>query len=846
MALLKSGSYKASGTVDLDYRLYAEQTGGSGTSRTIKVTVEFKCGGNTAYPSWWGYAMDWRPYVNSTYGSWAYVKGTESWNTNNSFRSYSQTITVNVGTTSSTSVTVGFSTDSHGDNGWDGGASASFGVSSTNTAPWFQAVDKVTADSTTGNKYIPENQGSIKISWPTAYDNDGNLAGYRIRVSINGGGYSEIARTNTSTRTYTHNVAGYGTGSSFKYAIDAFDYASVWSGSIYSGIITKNSLTAANLTAPSSIVWNTESLSFSWSGASNKVSNTTFTYDLTCKQFTLYRGSGVKSPVTVPIVTTAPASGPYILKNDLINSVKSSSYKGTITFNLKTTNAYGSSGSTNKNTSVNMQSPPATPKPVINTADDSPDSLNIWRTAADTKNRYMIPDGTRRIRVSWPAVVGSVGESISYDVFYRLDGGGYISLGNQSGTSYNLVLPTQEKMRTINFMVRAKSEYGLVSADGVSLGQNLHYYRSPYLVFGKLTRTDTQATLQVRVKSESSIPNINTKGTYVNTTLGGTAVALPLSQADFSTLSFSGLASNGSYTITFVYNDSTGFTTANTTETYKIGPNLPAFFVNKYGIGVGGEKADTTNALRVKGGAYVNGLTTVSGNANITGNMNAGSITTTGSATMYGDAIVGPNARIKSLNNTGVNIDGPTTVDNNFGFNVKRTDGTHMARMQAAVAANEVLYGVASGANSDIISPYLRLGINADTDGNYRLAFNNANIVNHKWGTDGSLALRFYDGTQICIIEKWWSTPFTSTWGNLYATGYISVGTWPMAFVSGSYLHAFAHTTNAGSGSSSAFAGAVQGVTTTSAGKVELYRGAGLSSTPVDLYVKIICFGRWK
>lgn len=676
MALLKTGSYKNTGTVYLDYKLYADQIGGSGNNRTIRVTVEFKCGGNPSYPSWYGYPCYWQPYVNSTYGSTGTMKGSESWNTNNGYRSYSQDITVNVGTTSSTSVTVGFITNSTGDDGWDGGASASLGVSSTNTPPVVSG--SVTADDTTGNKYIPENQGSVALSWPAASDANGNLAGYRVRVSINGGGYSEIARTNTSTRSYTHNISGYGVGTSFKYAVDAYDYESAWSsGSMLSGVLTKNTMTKATLVAPASIVYNTTSLSFSWSGASNQVSNSSFSYKLTCDNINLYDAFSTGGSITVAIVTSKPASGAYILQSDLINYVKNSNYKGTLNFRLTTSNAYGSSASDIKSTSVNLQSPPATPKPVINTADDSPDSLNIWRTAADTKNRYMIPDGVRRIRVSWPAITGLYGESISYDVFYRLDGGGYISLGNQNGTTYNLVLPYQEKMTTINFMVRAKSSYGLVSADGVSLGQNLHYYKTPYIIFGKYVRTDTTATVQVRVLSESSIPNINTKGTYRNTTLGTAAVALPLSQTDLATLTFTGLSSKNTYDITFVYNDGTGFTPNNFTHVYKIGPNLPAFFFNKYGIGAGGLKADANAALRVNGGGYINGLFSVEGNLNSTGNLNGGS------GTIIDTFNIGSTLTVKGTSKlqAGLELRGLGSGDGAEIMSIERSNGTQAGYM---------------------------------------------------------------------------------------------------------------------------------------------------------------------
>lgn len=843
MALLKNGSYKNGGTVYLEYYLYAEQVGGSGSTRSINVTVQFKCGGNPSYPSWYGYATDWQPYVNSTYGSIASIKGTESWNTNNGWRSYSQTIHVNVGTTSSTSVNVGFTTNSHIDNGWDGGANASFGVSSTNTAPVISG--SVTTDGTTGNKYIVENQGSIAMSWPAATDTDSNLAGYRVRISVNNGGYSEIARTNTSTRSYTHNVSGYGAGTTLKYVVDCYDSMSVWSpGSAVGGLITKNTMTKATLATTPAIMYNTASIKIDWSGASNQVSDRTFRYTLACSGIKLYRGDTTATTLTIPIVSSAPSSGPYILKSELINYVKNNSYKGNINFTLKTMNSYGSSASDTKTSSVNMQSPPGTPKPTITTTDDTPDSLNIWRTTADTKIRYMIPNGTRRVRVSWSAIVGASGESISYDIFYRLDGGGYISLGNQSGTTYNLVLSTVDKLTTLNFMVRAKSSYGLISADGVSTGQNLHYYRPPYLILGKLTRTDTTAIIQARVKSESSIPNINTKGTYVNSTLGGAPVPLPISQADFSNLGFSSLNGDGTYTATVVYNDGTGFTSANSTETFKIGANLPSFFVNKYGVGVGGEFSDVNSALKVKGAATIGGNMSIKGAANVDGTLIANGIRSSGllhsSGALqvqkeysdgegyyhYTNGFLVTTNILKSVNtmfelyvdgnsygtkypidikingyiyNSGFfNMSGyaaaykPATFNAFFDssnrlcfwFKQLNDSTTFRFRLCTTFGQNNPSYTCVNAAKPTNITVdtavYLWQGYNDK----------NSHVIIQQGSTADGAYIRFDNGTQICTKSLWYSTNVNLAWGSLFYSNRISLGNFAAQFSSMPFITA--------------------------------------------------------
>lgn len=104
--------------------------------------------------------------------------------------------------------------------------------------------------------------------------------------------------------------------------------------------------------------------------------------------------------------------------------------------------------------------------------------------------------------------------------------------------------------------------------------------------------------------------------------------------------------------------------------------------------------------------------------------------------------------------------------------------------------------------------------------------------------------IRYGDGTQICTKEIKWETPINTAWLNIYGSGYISIGNWAIDFLSGTKIHVFPAVANL-SGGSSAFTGAVRGVTQTSAGSIELYRGAGIAS-PINLYLKVMAIGRWR
>ncbi|MDU5211660.1 MAG: hypothetical protein E6441_18105, partial [Clostridium sp.] len=55
------------------------------------------------------------------------------------------------------------------------------------------------------------------------------------------------------------------------------------------------------------------------------------------------------------------------------------------------------------------------------------------------------------------------------------------------------------------------------------------------------------------------------------------------------------------------YNDDTGYMATNKVTTIKISANLPIMFINKYGVGVNGVAADSSNSLKVKGNANVAG-----------------------------------------------------------------------------------------------------------------------------------------------------------------------------------------------------------------------------------------------
>lgn len=596
MALIKSGTM-GSGSPLLAYELHAEQTGASGTSRTIKITGKFKVNGSST--SWYGYACNWRARVHNSYGTWSAIKGTETWNGGQAYRSFSQTLTVDVGTTNSVAITVGLSTDSQTDTGWDASVTGTFTVGSTNVAP---VISGTVTTSPSGT--IAENTGTITVTSPTATDTNGNLSGYRCRVSINGGGYSEVYRG--SSRSFSHNISGYGEGTTFKYCFDAYDSAGAWSGNVYSAVVTKNKFTGDTLSSSSSISYDTTSISFSCSGASNTNGNTTFTRTLSCDGITVYNPTvtGTSATVTIFKSGTAPTT-PYIKFDDIKNKFASASYKGTLIFTLTTKNAYSNSRTSSKSINVNLQT---TPNAVGSCSIATDSNSTAYKTVSSTGNKYFIPDGSNVIRVNWTAGSGKLGEAISYELYVAYGSGSWSKVASiSSGTLYyNHVVPKQSVSQTIKYRIRTLTGYGTYT-DKDTTSQTLHYYNPPSLTQGTLTRGATTCDAQVTIKSLSSIPNINTVGTWncynKGTTTSVSNGTLTVAQT-VQTLKVTNLTDNGQYDLKVIFKDDTGFS-SNTTVTISVGANSPLFFVNKYGIGVNGVKADANYSIKTKGAMQI-------------------------------------------------------------------------------------------------------------------------------------------------------------------------------------------------------------------------------------------------
>lgn len=618
MALVKSGTF---GDPVAAYELHATQTAGSGNNRTVKVTMKLKVNGSTT-DSKYGFPLNWIARVKDSYSSAAYVKGREYWYGTEGFREYSQTLTVDVGTTSSTSITVGFQLkrSDGGSSTWNQTITETFLVDKTNTKPYFPTAQQYinvrqggSASGTLLSGIIPENISTVYVEWGQASDAEGGTLTYALNHRINGGNWSQIDLG--TDRAHSYSIGEGNQGQTLEYYVDAKDNGGLWSDKVYSTKITKNTFTGSTLNNISSIAYNTSSLTLSWSAPSNTTSHANkskFNFTISCDGLTLYNAtaSNATTSLTFKIVTSALTDGtPYILKNDLKNKFANTSYKGNLTFTLTSSNAYGSSKTSSKVCAVNLQSTPnAVSSAIIST--DTAKSTCYQKPISSVNSYFFIPDGSKVIRVEWSAVTGNIGEPISYDVYVAYGSEDWSLIrSNLTTTYYNHTVPKQTVSRTVKYRVVTKTSYG-TSASKDTAAQTLHYYNVPTITIGAITRASTSATVNITVASKTSLSGVTTVGTWTcynkGTTTSVSTGNLSTSQSA-QNISVKNLTETGQYDLKITYKDNTVFSSNVTTSAISIGQMLPVFFVNKYGIGVNGEMANANSAVKIKGSVFPHG-----------------------------------------------------------------------------------------------------------------------------------------------------------------------------------------------------------------------------------------------
>lgn len=590
MALIRSGTTGV-GFPLLYYELYADQVGGSGNDRTIKITIKTKVNGSSG--NYYGFPVNWRAYVNGTWAGWTAMKGSETWYGSEGLRTFSQTLTVNVGTTSSKTILVGFGTDSYnGDNDWDSNTYGDFTVGATNRAPEAPSSITVRLGSTSSSPVatgiVPENVNTLFISWNASYDADGDQLTYALNQSVRGGGYTQIY-FGTGLE-HIQNVSGWSEGDSIQFYVDTRDSKNEWSPKTYSSIITKNTLSAGEFTGRSNdIDFNSTSFELYFEGGKN-IDGSLVEYSCYSNTVTIYNQeytSSVSQRISIIKEGQSEPNAPYIKFGELVEVFKQYNYTGRLHIGLKTRNSYGTEKTKDGSIGVNIQVEPLPPT-----------NLQIIGGTALINvagENVFLPDGKRTILLSWEESANGLGADFTYDI-YQIYNGVEMKLDSvpSATISYSHSPVAQvDEIALLAYKVVAITSYGF-QASVTSSQITLNYYSQPGIKIGEIFRTDTAAEVDVDIIENTSIPSVFglVSWSSSNKQVG--------SFEDSGKIILSGLLPDSSYSIIVTYSDNSGLSSKKN-EIISIGRNLPIVDINQYGLGIGGVFANPSVALNING-----------------------------------------------------------------------------------------------------------------------------------------------------------------------------------------------------------------------------------------------------
>ena len=461
--------------------------------------------------------------------------------------------------------------------------------------------------------YIPENGTSVTISWSKASDPDGNLSNHILDCCKNGT-WMTWATLGKDTTSYTDTIPK-GEGDTYQYRVIARDNAGLYSNhSNVSAKLTTNTLRGGSFSNAPSISDSTSSITMNFSGGSN-TDGTAARYMCYSDDITIYNQTETTSgsqTITIYKSGSTP-SGPYIRFDDLKNRFKNSSYNGRMHIGLRTGNGRGTYKYSSTTLPVDLRSNPLAPGAVTILQDSN---STAYKTHSGTGNKYFVPDGTNHIRFTYTAASDPLGGEIKYKLYQIYNGNVSLLADNVTGVEgYNFVPPklSGNSTATLAFRVEAITSYGKSSSKD-SAQITLHSYNGVSFSQGSITRTATDATVNITVKTTSSVPNINTVGTWSCNSKSGN---LTTSQSQQS-FKVTGLTEGGTYTATVTYKDNTGWS-SDQTANVSIGSLLPVVAITKEGLGVGGVEATSNAVLNVKGNSNFAGTIYMNGQPVMTG-----------------------------------------------------------------------------------------------------------------------------------------------------------------------------------------------------------------------------------
>lgn len=451
---------------------------------------------------------------------------------------------------------------------------------------------------------IAENATRLSISWPTANDVDNNLTGYKLYFSQDGGDYKIVTTTTAGTTSYAHTIGGT-EGTKFRYQVEAYDKFNGLSSRLTSNVIEKNTLTAGSITNIEKILFNTSSINITIKKGSN-TSGITPTYKLYSDNITVYN-QNITGNTTLTIYKTGNApSTPYIKWNDLINLVRNTQYIGSFTLTLETNSTTGTVKRHSISVPVNLQTEPIAPNSVII------DPANSTSVRVFNNTNYYIPNGSKTVRVKWTAGEHPLGGTFNYCVYSILEGvETLLATVNSSTTTYDYK-PAKLNFETksLKFKILIKpTDYPLTSSKNSDI-VTLHYYETPSgALVDRVIRSSTSATAKVLIKPITSVPSVQISGTWVckkvrdNSQVCNGNIS---NTKNIQTITCNNLTEEDTYKLIITFNDNTTWST-NQSITIDIGANTPHVFINAYGLGVGGYKANANYSTNIYGNVNIDG-----------------------------------------------------------------------------------------------------------------------------------------------------------------------------------------------------------------------------------------------
>ena len=500
---------------------------------------------------------------------------------------------------------------------------ANLNKNNLNTAPYFDSGAYVTirennssgrvisasaSGTENANKY-PENVANLYVSWPAVKDKE-TTSGvtYVLMCQANESSWWEQWRG--SGTSYTHDIGAGNQNQSIDYYVYAIDNGGLRSGNIDALQVQKNKFTAATLSASGSIVHSTgnQTITISRSGASNTYtgSGAAINYNLSAKinstNITIYNSSASGDLTIVP--GTQTVSNPHIRLGDIRNAVKNSSYNGTLTLTLTSSNNWGSSGTSSKDISVDLRTNPVTGANGV-----SIDSSSYYAVPNGSATVNSIVPARKKIKLVWSAASDPNGTPITYRVEQQIGTGSWTTLTSSTSNAYYEFNTNVSGKPTYKWRVYAKNSYGREILLSGTPSAILYNYSAPSISVKSTVRTSNSFTINFATAISTELAGNSIKSITLNYGGKDTSISTTATSAKLTGLSEN---STGAFKLTIVDIHGATFGVAGGVADGSIPQFYPVLSIRKNGVGVN-TIPNGTYDFEVKGKANINGAFTVNG-----------------------------------------------------------------------------------------------------------------------------------------------------------------------------------------------------------------------------------------